>query len=185
MYRILIIGPSGAGKSTLARAVGKRLAIPVVHLDAINWGPGWVQRNEAEIRGQIAGWSAQDAWVMDGNYLGHIDLRLPRATAVVWLDLPRHVYFSRAVYRSITQVGRLRDDVGNLERCELEFFTGWVWTYPKRRPRDEALMADLPEGVTGIVLRSSRDVSLFEQALPQSLCAGTGTFDGGSRSGYC
>ena len=45
--RILIIGPSGAGKSTLARTIGQRLAIPIVYLDAINWGPGRVHRDPA------------------------------------------------------------------------------------------------------------------------------------------
>jgi adenylate kinase family enzyme len=45
--RILIIGPSGAGTSTLARTIGQRLAIPIVYLDAINWGPGWVHRDPA------------------------------------------------------------------------------------------------------------------------------------------
>jgi adenylate kinase family enzyme len=41
--RILIIGPSGAGKSVLARRIGERLGLPVVHVDAINRNPGWVQ----------------------------------------------------------------------------------------------------------------------------------------------
>jgi hypothetical protein len=36
---------------------------------------------------------------MDGNYTTHLDLRLPRTQAVIWLDLPRYVYFSRAVWR--------------------------------------------------------------------------------------
>jgi len=33
--RILVLGPRGAGRSTLARAIGERLEIPIVHLDAI------------------------------------------------------------------------------------------------------------------------------------------------------
>ena len=34
--RIMICGPSNAGKSTLAVAIGRRLGLPVVHLDQLN-----------------------------------------------------------------------------------------------------------------------------------------------------
>ena len=35
MERILIIGCSGSGKTTLARALGEKLALPVISLDEI------------------------------------------------------------------------------------------------------------------------------------------------------
>ena len=105
-----LIGPSGAGKSTLARRIGARLGLPVVHLDIFNWNPGWVQTEVGLFRQRVAAAAAGDAWVMDGNYLAHLDLRLPRAQAVIWLDLPRYIYFPRAVWRSLRNYGRDRDD---------------------------------------------------------------------------
>jgi adenylate kinase family enzyme len=103
--RILILGPSGAGKSTLARRIGARLGLPVVHLDTFYWNPGWIESEASRFRTRLAEAAAGDAWVMDGNYTAHLDLRLPRTEAVIWLDLPRHVYFSRAVWRSIGTPG--------------------------------------------------------------------------------
>ena len=85
--RILVIGPSGAGKSTLARAIGARLDLPVVHLDALFWQPGWVESDDAEFRARIAAVADTDAWVIDGNYSRHLDVRLARAQAAIWLDL--------------------------------------------------------------------------------------------------
>lgn len=41
--RIAIIGSGGAGKSTLARALGGGLGLPVYHLDASFWRPGWTE----------------------------------------------------------------------------------------------------------------------------------------------
>jgi adenylate kinase family enzyme len=104
--RILVFGPSGAGKSTLARHIGARLGIPVVHLDMIYWNPGWVPVEREPFRERVAEAAAGDAWVMDGNYTNHLDLRLPRAQAVIWLDLPRYVYFPRTVWRMIRHYGR-------------------------------------------------------------------------------
>ncbi len=170
--RILILGPNGAGKSTLARAIGKRIGIPVVHLDAIYWNPGWVVADRHQFREQVAERASQDDWVMDGNYTSHLDLRMPRAQAVIWLDLPRHVYFSRAVWRLIRNYGRERGDVGagNRERFELSFFRDWVWTYPERsRSRHAELVDNLPEGICGIVLRSRAEVAMFLEDLPGSL----------------
>ncbi len=173
--RILILGPSGAGKSTLARNVGERLGLPVVYLDAINWNPGWVQTEPAQFRQRVAQAAARDAWIMDGNYSAHLDLRLPRAEAIIWLDLPRYVYFSRAVWRSIRNYGRDRDDVGPgcPEKFDLSFLTDWVWNYPTHsRARHAQLMSDLPAGIMGITLTSSRQVAQFENDLPHSLDTG-------------
>jgi adenylate kinase family enzyme len=173
--RILILGPSGAGKSTLARRIGERLSIPVVHLDALYWNPGWVPSEVGKFRDRIALAAAGETWVMDGNYTAHLDLRLPRASAVIWLDLPRSVYFWRAVWRSIRNYGRARDDVGSgcPERFELSFFKDWVWTYPARsRARHRQLMSDLSAGVLGITLTSPSEVAKFENNLPHSLDAG-------------
>lgn len=169
--RILILGPSGAGKSPLARRIGERLGLPVVHLDRINWNPGWVQTEVGRFRERVAEAVKGDSWVMDGNYTTHLDLRLPRAEAIIWLDLPRHVYFSRAVWRLIQNYGRSRDDIGPgcPERFELSFFTDWVWTYPTRsRARHAEVLASLPPGIRGIILRSPVEVAKFTNNVPRS-----------------
>jgi adenylate kinase family enzyme len=170
--RILVFGPSGAGKSTLARHIGARLGIPVVHLDVIYWNPGWVPVEREPFRERVAEAAAGDAWVMDGNYSNHLDLRLPRAQAVIWLDLPRRVYFPRTVWRMIRHYGRERGDVGPgcPEWFDLPFLRDWVWAYPTHsRARHAALMADLPAGIHGIILRSPAAVKKFTAGLPHSL----------------
>jgi len=170
--RILILGPSGSGKSTLARRIGQHLGLPVVHLDAIYWNPGWVPTEIARFRDRIAEAAARDIWVMDGNYTTHLDLRLARAEAVIWLDLPRYVYFPRTVWRMIRNYGRERGDVGPgcPERFELSFFRDWVWTYSTRsRARHAKLVASLPAGTHGIFLRSAAEVKKFTNDLPRSL----------------
>jgi adenylate kinase family enzyme len=174
--RILILGPSGAGKSTLARHVGASLDIPVVHLDALNWNPGWMQTEATLFRQRVAEEAAREAWVMDGNYSNTFDLRLPRAHAVIWLDFPRSVYFPRAVWRSFRNYGRDRDDLGPgcPEKFDLSFLLDWVWNYPTRsRAHHAKLMADLPKSARGIILTSPRAAARFENDLPRSLDDGS------------
>src|SRR5262249_26373583 len=173
--RILILGPSAAGKSTLARRIGKCLGLPVVHLDTFHWNPGWIGSEPSRFRERLAQAAAGDAWVMDGNYTSHLDLRLPRTQAVIWLDLPRYVYFSRAVWRSMRNYGRERDDLGPgcPEQFDLWFLTNWVWNYKTRsRANHTQLMASLPAGNRPIILRSRREVRQFENNLPRSLDPG-------------
>jgi adenylate kinase family enzyme len=171
--RIIILGPCGAGKSTLARRIGGRLDLPVVHLDVFNWNPGWVQTEASKFREQVAEAVKGDAWVMDGNYTGsHLDLRLSRAHAVIWLDLPRYIYFPRAVWRVIKYYRRVREDIGAgcPERIDVSFLKDWVWTYPMRaRAKHAEIMESLPAGVRRIVLRSRAEVATFSSDLPRSL----------------
>ncbi len=168
----MIIGASGSGKSTLARTVGECLDLPVVHLDRAYWSPGWVAPARDVWRARVADLAAADAWVMDGEYASTFDLRLARADVVVWLDLPRRIYFPRTIWRLVHYYGRERGDVGAgcRERFDLGFLRDWVWTYPTRgRPRDAQVIASLPRQNKGIVLRVPADVRQFAAGLPASL----------------
>ena len=48
LKRINITGNAGSGKTTLAKNLGRRLSIPVIHLDQIVWQPNW-QKTPPEI----------------------------------------------------------------------------------------------------------------------------------------
>ncbi|MFK7962237.1 MAG: adenylate kinase [Phycisphaerales bacterium] len=86
--RIVVVGPSGAGKSTAARRIAAALEIPHVELDAIFWGPEWTKRPMDACRADLAAATTGDAWIVDGNYREMRDVVWPRATMVVWLDVP-------------------------------------------------------------------------------------------------
>jgi adenylate kinase family enzyme len=43
MQRVLVIGSGGAGKSTFARRLAQWASLPLIHLDAIYWHPGWIE----------------------------------------------------------------------------------------------------------------------------------------------
>jgi adenylate kinase family enzyme len=137
--------------------------LPVVHLDACYWRPGWDPTPKEEWTRTVDEIAARDAWIMDGNYGGTLDRRLAACDTVIFLNLPRMVCLRRVLWRSFRYRGRSRPDMapGCPERMTLEFVR-WVWTYPRaRRPgvlrRLEALAAEKRV----VILRSTRAVERF------------------------
>ena len=163
MRRVLVIGSGGAGKSHFAVALAKRLNLPVIHLDAEFWRPGWVETPAAEWRERVAELLNGDEWIMDGNYGGTIPQRLAACDTVIFLDFPRVVCVWRITRRAFQYAGRSRPDMapGCPERLSWKF-VWWVWTYrARRRPEILQRLAALPSTVGVEILRSTRNVEAF------------------------
>lgn len=86
--RTVIIGNGGSGKSTLARQLGARFDVPVTDLDLLHWDDDGRKRDEAIARRLTADTVSAPHWVIEGVYGWLARIALPRATALIWLDLP-------------------------------------------------------------------------------------------------
>lgn len=88
-HRTLIIGNGGSGKSTLAAQIAERLQMPLIGLDAIHWEDGGFarKRDEGSARQMVRDAASANRWVIEGVYGWLSEPALPRATALVWLDL--------------------------------------------------------------------------------------------------
>ncbi|CAK9888747.1 MULTISPECIES: AAA family ATPase [Pseudomonas] len=172
MQRIVILGNAGSGKSTLARLLGKRLGLPVVHLDRLFWEPGWVEPDAEQYRARVREAVAQDTWVCEGNYARRtFDLRLPRADLVIWLDTPRLTCFMRVIKRSV--MNRPRPDLpdGCSEKLDRAFLTflKFVWTFDRDyRPGIEGVREAIGPQVPVVHLRGSRQIAAFVEGLPSN-----------------
>ena len=163
MQRILVIGPGGSGKSTVAKEIASRLDLPLIHLDALYWKPGWRATDKETWELTLRELVAAPRWVMDGNYGGTLELRLARCDTVVFLDLPRMICLWRVLERQVEFLGRSRPDMAPdcPERITFEF-VNWIWTYPKsRRPGILRRLAGLRADQRAIVLSSRRAVRGF------------------------
>lgn len=132
MDRIMVIGPCGAGKSTAAARLADLTHLPLIHMDKLNWQPGWVETETQELRKKVAAAAAGDRWIIEGNYGGTMELRLARATLVLYLDYPIPLCLWRIVRRIWRYRGRTRPDM--TEGCEeslniafLWYVAGWRW----------------------------------------------------------
>lgn len=161
MRRIAIIGCAGAGKSTLARDLGKRLDLPVTHLDRLFWQPGWQPTERTrwqEIQRELV---AGGQWVLDGNYDSTLEIRVAAADAVIFLDFPRWLCLSRVIRRTIASRRHDTQAPGCPDKVDREFLA-WIWNYRRDvRPRTLAVVAEHGKDVERHFLTSPREVRKF------------------------
>ena len=133
MRKVLVIGSGGAGKSTFARRLSGILGIEGIHLDKAYWQSGWVEPPKDVWRRKAEELASGDAWIMDGNYSGTLDVRIAACDAVIFLDLPRTLCIRRALKRFAMYRGTHRPDMaeGCREKIDLSFQL-WIWNYPSR-----------------------------------------------------
>jgi len=170
MNRILILGCCGAGKSTLARNLSERTGIEIIHLDQEYWKPNWVESTEEEWRATISEIVKDDQWIMDGNYSGTWDLRIPRADTIIFIDQPTYVCLYRVIKRIISYHGKTRPDMteGCPERFDLQFFH-YVLTYNLRRRKSNLKKLEtLKKEKQVFVLRKEEDISAFFKNIKHS-----------------
>jgi adenylate kinase family enzyme len=163
MKRVLVIGSAGAGKSTLAQSLAGILDLPVIHLDALFWKPGWNQTPAEEWDSCLAELVKREEWIIDGNYGRTLDIRIQACDTIIFLDIPRLLCLGRVLKRSITWLGRIRPDLneGCPERLPDREFLRWIWAYPKRsRPAVvEKLSKAAEAGRRVLIARSPRELA--------------------------
>jgi adenylate kinase family enzyme len=163
MQRVAILGCSGGGKSTLARGLGAKLGLPVVHLDALFWQPGWTEPDMADFVARVTEAAARERWVMDGGYSATLPIRLPRADTIVVIDQPRWLCLWRVVWRWLTHIGRTREDMGAdcPEKVDWEF-VHFIWTYPTEVwPKHAEAIARHGGQAQLVRLTSDREIAAF------------------------
>ncbi|SRR6266481_3118333 len=169
MRRVLVIGSGGAGKSRFAVRLAERTDLPLIHLDALYWKPGWTEPSKEEWVEKVDELTRGAQWIMDGNYGGTLDRRLAACDTVIFLDLPRTLCLWRVLTRRVRFHGRARPDMveGCPERLTWQYI-GWVWGYPReRRPRILERLSSLRPDQRAIILRSTADVDAWIRSLPQ------------------
>jgi adenylate kinase family enzyme len=155
MSRVVVLGCAGSGKTTLARRLGERTGAPVISLDAI-WQPQWDEDDVPEFRSLTKQAHAGDSWISDGNFaVATFDLRLPRATLIVWLDRPRLF----CAWRAFTRVFRRGQEhrIGGLVKV-LRF----IWNFDRiNRPLIETQRIAFGRDVPVCRLSTIREIDAF------------------------
>lgn len=134
--RIIVIGSPGSGKSTFSRKLAEITGIPLIHLDKEFWNYGWVETPRDEWIKKQESLILEDAWIVDGNYGGTMDIRVKKADTVICFQLNRMVCILSYLKRVITNINKIRPDMP--EGCPEKFdfkFMKYIWNFPKTSGR--------------------------------------------------
>lgn len=163
--KISVMGYSGSGKSTLARKLGEKNGLDVLHLDTVNFLPGWELRTREEKDRLIRAFlDSHDAWVIDGNYTRfYLDRRLEESDAIVLMLFGRFACLWRVWRRYRRYQGGSRPDMaeGCSEKLDFEFIRWVLWEGRTRRIREihRRIIRDYPDKVT--VIRNQRQLDAY------------------------
>ncbi|MDH6307331.1 adenylate kinase family enzyme [Dysgonomonas sp. PFB1-18] len=154
MNKVIIIGNCGAGKTTFAIQIARKIGLPLIHLDKEYYQPGWKRPEKDQWQKKVTELVSEPKWILDGNYISSLDIRLKEADTIIFLDINRWICIL-SVLKRIMQ-GNIRDDMalGCKERFDTKFLK-YVWSYNKQiRPRVYDLLNEYRE--TDLIILNSR-----------------------------
>ena len=149
--------------------MGERLEAPVLHLDTVQFLPGWEVRPLPEKQRLVEEFlDGHGAWVIDGNYTKlSQERRLLEADRIVLLRFGRLTRLRRVWRRYRRYKGRGRPDMteGCNEKLDREFVRWVLWKGCDREKQRglDAIAAQYPEKT--VVLRNQRELDAFRRQL--------------------
>lgn len=164
MEKVLVIGCPGAGKSTFARKLRDRTSLPLYYLDMI-WhrADGTNISREAFVR-QVSEIAGREQWIIDGNYLNSLEMRLQECDTVFLLDYPLELCLAGAKER----IGEKREDLPWIETEFDQEFRRWIVDFPKEQlPRIYRMLEKYSDNRELFVFRKREDAEAYLALLEQ------------------
>lgn len=98
-HRIAIVGNASAGKTTFARKLGCDLALPVFHIDDLQYSKVWQRKTALEFKKSHTKLMGIKNWIIDGvGREKELYVRLYKANVIIFIDLPieEHLSFAKS-----------------------------------------------------------------------------------------
>ena len=158
--KIIVIGCPGSGKSTFSRRLRDRTGLPLYYLDRIWHKADRTTVTEDEFDRALGDILCTDRWIIDGNFLRTMEMRLQACDTVFLLDLPTEACLEGVRSR----IGTVREE---MPWIEMEFdpeFHQYIQDFAADRlPQIYELLEKYKAGKKITVFHSREEIdSLFE-----------------------
>lgn len=164
MKRAIVIGCPGAGKSTFSRKLSAKTGLPLHYRDMIWHLPDRTTLSREEFVECLQEIMSGDNWIIDGNYLHTLPMRLNRCDTVFFFDLPLDICLAGAEAR----LGKRREDMPWTDNKMDSEFRQWIVDFPKRQlPVIRKLLGERRNDVNVFTFHSRAESDNFIASVPQ------------------
>jgi hypothetical protein len=166
--RVVVVGSRGSGRGRVARLLAERFALPLVEIEADRQRFMAGAVSQAGWREAVATMATASDWIICGNDVPTLDLRVARADWLIWVDLPLSTCALAVIRRALR--GRAV--------AKRELASGLPPRWPSLRdlfsfptevaPRLMAMIERERRNRTIFILRSRGEIERFLARLPEA-----------------
>lgn len=137
MKKIIVIGSPGAGKSCFSRELSSLTSIRLFHIDNLYWRADRTHITHEELVCKLNEIMSEEEWIIDGNYISTMELRIKEADTIFYLDYPTEICIEGIKSR----IGKKRDDIPWTENELDSDFLNFVKAFSaETKPQIESLL---------------------------------------------
>ena len=165
MKRVLVIGCPGAGKTYFSKKLSEITNLPVIHMDNLYWHNDKTSVSHEELVEKLLPYLQKDEWIIDGNYHRTLEMRLPYATDVFFLDIPR----KECIQGILERVEKPRDDIPWVESKEdAAELIAWTADYGFRTKDEEIALLEKNKHLNVHTFTSRKEINEYLDKLKKS-----------------
>lgn len=162
MKKILVIGCPGAGKTYFSKKLSKILNLPLVHMDNLYWNKDKTSVDLDTLKARLQPYLEKEEWIIDGNYHKTLEMRLPYASDVFVLDLPR----KECIQGILDRIDQPRDDIPWVEReDDATELIAWTADYGFRTKDEEIALLNKNKHIKVHVINSRKEMNEYLEKL--------------------
>ena len=162
--RVLVIGSPGSGKSTFAKKLRERTGLSLYYLDLLYHRPDRTTVSKEVFDKALAGVLEEEKWIIDGNYLRTLPVRLSACDTVFFFDLPAEECIRGAEER----IGKKREDMPWVEESFDPEFRRYILDFPmEQTPKIRALLDEYGEGKQIVRFQRREEADAFLSGIEQ------------------
>lgn len=159
--KAIVIGCPGSGKSTFAKKLSKYMNTPLCYLDRLNWNSDKTTVTREVFDKRLSEVMQKDEWIIDGNYMRTMEIRMARADVIYLFDLPTDICLDGVRER----IGKKHEDLPWIETETDNDFINFIKNF-----RTESLpkiyeLTEKYSNIKTVVFKSRQDTEKYLQAI--------------------